>query len=135
LRRALRGGGGGRRLGAAAGAIELGHGGVMAVSRATGLVPRTIRSGIKELKAQPDDTPPAGKQRKAGGGRKKLIHNGSMTAACLLSHTNTDRFVKTPFYSIFFITTLSNQLCPDPVCSKTIRFLLPSEYAVNVSDR
>lgn len=45
----------------------------MAVSRATGLMPRTIRCGIKEIEL-PSDAPPSGKQRKSGGGRKKLIH-------------------------------------------------------------
>lgn len=63
-----------RRLWAAAEAIELGHGGVSAVSRATGLTPRTIRHGIKELQGQ-NHSPATDKQRKAGGGRKKLTHN------------------------------------------------------------
>ena len=55
----------------------------MAVSRATGLMPRTIRYGIKELGAQPGDTPPADKQRKAGGGRKKLVHEEPKLLAAL----------------------------------------------------
>jgi hypothetical protein len=72
-----------RRQWAAAEAIELGHGGVMAVSRATGLMPRTIRCGIKELGAQQGDIPPADKQRKAGGGRKKLVHKEPRLLAAL----------------------------------------------------
>lgn len=60
-----------RRCWAAVDAEELGYGGIVAVSRATGLTPRTIRDGIKELSngASLDN----GKQRKAGGGRKKLV--------------------------------------------------------------
>ena len=65
-----------RRRWAAAEALELGHGGVSAVSRATKLTPRTIRHGISEIASQGDgsgdDALPEGKQRKPGGGRKKL---------------------------------------------------------------
>ena len=60
-----------RRCWAAIEAEELGYGGIVAVSRATGLTPRTIRDGIKELSNGASlDT---GKQRKAGGGRKALV--------------------------------------------------------------
>ena len=62
-----------RRHWAAAEAIELGHGGISAVSRATGLMPRTIRCGMNELQNQ-SITSSTDKQRKAGGGRKKLTH-------------------------------------------------------------
>ncbi len=65
-----------RRRWAAAEALELGHGGISAVFRATALTPRTIRHGINELAIQGDgsgdDALPKGKQRKPGGGRKKL---------------------------------------------------------------
>lgn len=65
-----------RRRWAAAEALELGHGGLTAVSKATGLMPRTIRCGINEIMKQGegsgDDALPAGRQRKPGGGRQKL---------------------------------------------------------------
>ncbi len=66
-----------RRLWAAAEAIELGHGGMTAVSKATGLMPATIRQGIREVAQTNDETPekvlPKGRQRKQGGGRKNLL--------------------------------------------------------------
>lgn len=58
----------GRRRWAAAEARSLGWGGVTAVALATGLSDRTIRNGIQELDAP--ETLPAGRQRRAGGGRK-----------------------------------------------------------------
>ena len=66
------------RLWAATEALELGYGGIQATSRATGLSATTIRAGIKELAAltlaKSDPTPSrlAPKQRRAGGGRKRL---------------------------------------------------------------
>ena len=57
-----------RRLWAASEALELGYGGISAVSRATGLAPITIRKGLEELK-QPLSTV---RQRAPGGGRKNL---------------------------------------------------------------
>lgn len=58
----------GRRRWAAVEARALGHGGIAAVARATGLSDRTIRTGLKEL----DDPNPLGghRQRSLGGGRK-----------------------------------------------------------------
>jgi len=68
-----------RRLWAASEAIEIGHGGMTAVSKATGLMPATIRQGIREVSQANDGTPesalPKGRQRKQGGGRKKLSAN------------------------------------------------------------
>lgn len=64
-----------QRLWAGVEAIELGYGGISAVSRATGLAQNTIRKGIAELNQDQGsgvDAPDRGKQRKAGGGRKKL---------------------------------------------------------------
>ncbi len=62
-----------RRCWAAVEALELGYGGVAAVSRATGITPRAIKRGIKEIsgKAQVQ----IGRQRKPGGGRKSLVEN------------------------------------------------------------
>jgi len=79
-----------KRLWAAAEANELGYGGVSAVSRATGLAQNTIRKGIAELtdskgiKASsvvgaPDQT----RQRKAGGGRKKLTEKNPALSKAL----------------------------------------------------
>ena len=62
-----------RRCWAAVEAQELGYGGVSAVSRATGIAPRTISHGINEL-SQGDEVD-IGRQRKPGGGRKSLIEN------------------------------------------------------------
>jgi len=56
----------GRRLLAASEAQAAGHGGIVAVSRATGLAPSTIGRGLRELA---DGAPlPAGWVRRAGGG-------------------------------------------------------------------
>jgi len=58
-----------RRRWAATEARSLGWGGIAAVAEATGISDRTIRNGIREL----DDphAAPAGRQRRAGAGRKK----------------------------------------------------------------
>jgi hypothetical protein len=59
----------GRRLFAAAEARAAGRGGVVAVSRATGLARSTIERGLKDL----DDGPlPPGRVRRAGSGRRPL---------------------------------------------------------------
>jgi hypothetical protein len=60
-----------RRLWAASEALELGFGGVSAVSRATGIAPKTITRGIVEIESGGNKLP-ADKQRAVGGGRKKL---------------------------------------------------------------
>ncbi|MBX3416869.1 MAG: ISAzo13 family transposase [Pirellulaceae bacterium] len=54
---------------AAAEAIALGHGGITAVSKATGISDRTIRNGIRELNSTEHLT--SDRQRRLGGGRKK----------------------------------------------------------------
>ena len=59
-----------RRRWAAVEAVSLGRGGISAVSAATGLAHSTIRRGIKELNS--GETPPSGRQRRPGAGRKKL---------------------------------------------------------------
>ena len=58
-----------RRRWAAVEAVALGRGGIAAVSAATGLAHSTIRRGIRELNS--GNTPPSGRQRRAGAGRKK----------------------------------------------------------------
>ncbi len=57
-----------RRRWAAVEAISLGRGGIAAVAKATGISDRTIRNGIREMRE--GDTPPAGRQRRVGAGRK-----------------------------------------------------------------
>jgi hypothetical protein len=58
-----------RRLAAAAEAVRLGHGGVTAVSRATGLSRVTIHNGIRELN---DPHLEAGQVRRPGTGHRRL---------------------------------------------------------------
>src|SRR3990172_9329071 len=59
----------GRRMLAAAEAVEMGRGGISLVSRACGLSRVTITKGVREL-----DEPglPEGRTRRPGGGRKTL---------------------------------------------------------------
>ena len=59
-----------RRRWAAVEAMSLGRGGIAAVAKATGISDRTIRNGIREMRE--GDTPPAGRQRRVGGGRKDV---------------------------------------------------------------
>lgn len=63
-----------RRLLAATEATIIGRGGITLVAKATGMSPRSISSGIKELKSTADSLKKKGIQRirKPGGGRKKL---------------------------------------------------------------
>jgi hypothetical protein len=63
----------GKRRWAAAEAMALGRGGIAAVTMATGLSDRTIRTGITEL--QRENPLPSGRQRKPGGGRKPLEYH------------------------------------------------------------
>jgi predicted transcriptional regulator len=58
----------GRRRWAAVEALSLGWGGVTAVSKATGISDRTIRTGIRELESKKNTEP--SRQRGLGGGRK-----------------------------------------------------------------
>jgi hypothetical protein len=59
-----------RRLLAAAEAVQLGHGGVTLVSRASGLSRVTITKGIRELG---DETVPVNRVRREGAGRPSLV--------------------------------------------------------------
>ena len=49
----------------------MGHGGISAVSTATGMSPKTIRSGVKDLKGSIQTEVGTARVRKSGGGRKK----------------------------------------------------------------
>jgi hypothetical protein len=61
----------GRRLFVAGEALSLGHGGVTAVSAATGMARSTINRGLGELKAGHADL--GGAIRRPGGGRKRAV--------------------------------------------------------------
>jgi transposase len=62
-----------RRLWAATEAMELGHGGIAVVERATGISRSTITRGIQEIESgKSDDLPPA-RARRPGAGRKHAI--------------------------------------------------------------
>jgi transposase len=65
----------GRRVWAAAEANSLPRGGVSLVAQATGLSRSTIHAGIRELKAGRGKPLPAGRIRRAGGGRKPLTYH------------------------------------------------------------
>src|SRR5882724_10126367 len=69
-----------RRLWAAAEAKALGYGGVSLVANATGVSRRAIHAGLAELDAA--DSPPAGRVRRPGAGRKPLTE----TDPTLLDH-------------------------------------------------
>ena len=69
-----------RRRWAAVEAASLGRGGISVVSAATGLAHSTIRRGILELTT--GDVAPAGRQRRAGAGRKRAeLTNPGVKAA------------------------------------------------------
>jgi Rhodopirellula transposase DDE domain len=71
-----------RRAVAAAEALTLGHGGISLVARATGLARDTIRRGLQEHRgARPPA--PAGRIRRAGGGRKPLAATDATLQAAL----------------------------------------------------
>lgn len=63
----------GRRRWAATEAMAIGHGGITAVAKATGLSDRTVRNGIQELRSPSPLV--ASRQRRVGGGRKRLEHH------------------------------------------------------------
>jgi hypothetical protein len=68
-----------RRLWAASEAMSLGHGGVVAVSRATGIAESTIRIGQKEIEKSGEiaSEKETRRVRRAGGGRKQLTEKDS----------------------------------------------------------
>ena len=65
-----------RRIWAAIEANLIGHGGVHGVSLATGLSRNTILAGVRELQTSQNSA--VTRQRKPGGGRKKLTERDSM---------------------------------------------------------
>jgi hypothetical protein len=61
----------GCRCWAASEALELGHGGIKAVARATGLGERTVRRGCEEMRQEGHRGGASGRRiRRPGGGRK-----------------------------------------------------------------
>jgi hypothetical protein len=65
-----------RRQYAALESLKLGHGGISYISRILEVDRKTILQGRKELTSELPHSIPPGRQRKAGGGRKK---NGQAT--------------------------------------------------------
>jgi hypothetical protein len=63
-----------KRLVAASDAKMIEYGGITLVHKASGLDPKTIRAGIKELEAQDNNTMPPDRCRRPGGGRKNLTY-------------------------------------------------------------
>ncbi len=61
-----------RRLWVATEADALGYGGILALHRATGLSPNTIRAGLKELRCELASLPTPERIRQSGGGRKRV---------------------------------------------------------------
>ena len=72
-----------RRIMAASEAIELGYGGVSIVRRACGLSRKAIAKGIREI--QEGESPPEGRVRRPGGGRKKITVSDPTLVASLES--------------------------------------------------
>jgi hypothetical protein len=74
-----------RRLWAATEAQALGHGGVAAVARATGLAESTIRLGRNDLlpTSKSAGVRPPGRIRQPGGGRKRLTREDQALLAAL----------------------------------------------------
>jgi hypothetical protein len=73
----------GRRLFAATEARAAGYGGIVAVSRATGIAPSTIGRGLRELDEGEPLVP--GWVRRAGGGRKTLVASNPGLLGALLA--------------------------------------------------
>jgi transposase len=81
-----------RRLWAATEAMMLGHGGVRAVARATGISVSSIRFGLDQLKqpSKPAEEDPPRRIRQPGGGRKPLTQENSALLEALDALVDTD---------------------------------------------
>jgi hypothetical protein len=75
----------GRRRFAAAEARTAGRGGVLALTRITGLARSTIDRGLRELAGTAADEAASGRVRRAGGGRKRLTETDPTLLADLQS--------------------------------------------------
>jgi hypothetical protein len=76
-----------RRLWAGAEAAAVGHGGIAAVARATGMRERTIARGLREVRA---GAAPTGRVRAPGGGRKRLTQTDPGLVPALLALIEPD---------------------------------------------
>jgi hypothetical protein len=76
-----------RRLWAGAEAAAVGHGGIAAVSRATGMRERTVARGAREVRA---GAAPTGRVRAPGGGRKRLTQTDPGLLPALLGLIEPD---------------------------------------------
>jgi Rhodopirellula transposase DDE domain len=72
-----------RRLWVACEAMNSGYGAISALSRATGIHRKTIRSGIADLSPLSPQKPDTGKQRRLGAGRKPLTAHSPQLAKAL----------------------------------------------------
>ena len=77
-----------RRLLLGAEARSLGHGGIRVVAQAAGVGERTVAAGVDELEA---GTPPLGRVRQPGGGRKRATDQDPQLLAALLALVEPDQ--------------------------------------------
>ena len=99
----------GRRRFAAAEARTAGRGGVLAMTRITGLARSTIDRGLRELAGMAAEEAAAGRTRRPGGGRKKL--------------TETDPTLLTDLQSLVEPTTRGDPMAPLLWTSRSLRNL------------
>ena len=77
-----------RRLAVGAEAVQWGHGGIVAVARATGMSKETVRAGIADLE---EDAEPTGRVRRAGAGRKPATETDPGLLPALLALVEPDK--------------------------------------------
>src|SRR5208282_5468526 len=108
----------GRRLLAATEAAVIGRGGISLVSRAIGMVRRSIAKGLEEVKALPAEGIGTGSARirKAGGGRKRS--------------TETDPALLQDLESLIEPVTRGDPESPLRWTSKSVRHIADELYAM-----
>lgn len=124
-----------RRQWAAAEAIELGWGGISAVTHATGISRTTILAGVRDLKAQEGGAVPGPGIRRPGGGRKSLLQTdtGLWDALDALVEPTTRGHPQTPLrWTCKSTRQLAEELTRQnhPVSDRTVACLL---YAAGYS--
>ncbi len=72
-----------KRFWAGATALELGYGGITAVSRITGLAPNTVRAGIRDVQDPEVEASP--RIRRPGAGSKTIVQNDPTLVPALLA--------------------------------------------------
>ena len=75
-----------RRLWAGVEATAIGRGGITRVAEATGMSRNTVRSGVKEVSARAPPVGGSARQRRPGGGRKRLVERDPQLLAALERH-------------------------------------------------